>query len=91
MVEVTRMVGSMSWPGCPYDNAFCESFMKTLKQEEIYCGVYAGLEDLEAHLVDFIDNYYNLRRLDSSLGYRTPAEFERDRPGEVAPLPTPSS
>lgn len=86
MLEVTRMVGSMSRPGCPYDNAFCESFMKTLKQEEIYCGVYAGLEDLEAHLVDFIDNYYNLRRLHSSLGYRTPAEFERDRPGEVVPL-----
>ncbi len=83
MLEVTGMVGSMSRPGCPYDNAFCESFIKTLKQEEIYCSVYTGLEDLEAHLVEFIDNYYNVRRLHSALGYRTPAEFERDGRGQL--------
>ncbi len=82
LLEATGMVSSMSRPGCPYDNAFCESFMKTLKQEEIYCSVYAGLDDLQTHLVEFIDHYYNVRRLHSSLNYCTPVEFERDPPGQ---------
>ena len=73
-----QMIPSMSRPGNPYDNAFCESFMKTLKQEEIYCRQYRDLEDLSAHLEEFIDNYYNRLRLHSALGYRTPEEFERD-------------
>jgi hypothetical protein len=67
----------MSRPGNPYDNAFCETFLKTLKQEEIYCHRYRGLEDLTAHLEEFIDNYYNRYRLHSALGYRTPEQFER--------------
>jgi putative transposase len=85
-----RMMPSMSRPGNPYDNAFCESFMKTLKQEEIYCNQYKDLEDLSAHLEEFIDHYYNRLRLHSALGYRTPEEFERNalaagnRPSEAA-------
>ena len=67
---------SMSRPANPYDNATCESFMKTLKQEEIYCRDYRDLEDLETHVEEFLDRYYNQRRLHSALGYRTPAEFE---------------
>jgi putative transposase len=71
-----QMTPSMSRPANPYDNATCESFMKTLKQEEIYCREYRDLEDLETHLEEFLDRYYNQRRLHSALGYRTPAEFE---------------
>jgi putative transposase len=69
---------SMSRPGNPYDNAFCESFMKTLKQEEIYCHQYQDFDDLTSHLEEFIDTYYNRLRLHSALGYRTPEEFEHD-------------
>jgi len=71
-----HMTPSMSRPANPYDNATCESFMKTLKQEEIYCREYRDLEDLDKHLEEFLDRYYNQRRLHSALGYRTPEEFE---------------
>jgi putative transposase len=77
-LEANHMVASMSRPANPYDNAACESFMKTLKQEEIYCSRYADFTDLSAHLEEFIDTYYNRQRLHSALGYRTPEEFERD-------------
>jgi transposase InsO family protein len=67
----------MSRPGNPYDNAKCERFMKTLKQEEIRCSEYRDIEDLRAHLSVFFDRYYNATRLHSALGYRSPDEFER--------------
>jgi len=67
---------SMSRVGNPYDNARCESFLKTLKQEEIYCREYRDLEDLRAHSSAFIDEYYNRRRLHSALGYLSPQRFE---------------
>jgi putative transposase len=70
------LVPSMSRPGNPYDNAMCESFMKTLKQEEIYCTEYETLEHLEAAAGSFIENYYNRRRLHSALGYKSPEAFE---------------
>jgi putative transposase len=73
-----QITPSMSRPANPYDNAFCESFMKTLKQEEIYCHQYRDAEDLRAHIQEFIDDYYNRLRLHSALGYRTPEEFEND-------------
>jgi putative transposase len=71
------MIPSMSRPGNPYDNAKCERFMKTLKQEEIRCSEYRDMEDLRAHLDIFFDRYYNTARLHSALGYRSPDEFER--------------
>jgi transposase InsO family protein len=77
-LQTNGMVPSMSRPANPYDNAVCESFMKTLKQEEIYCQQYRDYEELSAHLEEFIENYYNRQRLHSALGYRTPEEFERD-------------
>jgi putative transposase len=77
-LEANRMIPSMSRPANPYDNAVCESFMKTLKQEEIYCRQYADFTELSAHLEEFLDTYYNRQRLHSALGYRTPEEFERD-------------
>jgi putative transposase len=71
------IIPSMSRPGNPYDNAKCERFMKTLKQEEIRCFEYRDMEDLRAHLSIFFDRYYNAARLHSALGYRSPDEFER--------------
>lgn len=68
---------SMSRVGNPYDNARCESFLKTLKQEEIYCHEYRDLEELRAHSSAFIDGYYNRRRLHSALGYVSPEAFEQ--------------
>lgn len=75
---------SMSRPANPYDNAVCERFMKTLKQEEIYCGEYVDQEDLEAHIQEFIECYYNRQRLHSALGYQTPEEFERKLPPQTS-------
>ena len=71
-----QMLPSMSRPANPYDNASCESFMKTLKREEINASRYRDLDDLRAHIEEFIDRYYNRLRLHSALGYRTPEEFE---------------
>ena len=70
------MVPSMSRPANPYDNASCESFMRTLKREEIYANTYRDLEDLRVHIEEFIERYYNRIRLHSALGYVPPEEFE---------------
>lgn len=77
VLQAGGIIPSMSRPGNPYDNAFCESFMKTLKQEEIYCQQYRDFQELSEHLEEFIDTYYNRQRLHSALGYRTPEEFEQ--------------
>jgi putative transposase len=67
---------SMSRAGNPYDNATCESWIKTLKVEEIYVNEYQDLEHLRCHVAEFIEPYYNHCRLHSALGYRSPEEFE---------------
>jgi transposase InsO family protein len=77
ILEEHRMVPSMSRPANPYDNASCESFMKTLKREEIYANKYGDLEHLRANIEEFIEEYYNQQRLHSALGYRSPEEFEQ--------------
>jgi putative transposase len=71
---------SMSRRGNPYDNAACESFMKTLKYEEVYRQEYRDLADARASIDRFIEKIYNGKRLHSALGYRPPAEFERSLP-----------
>ena len=68
---------SMSRAGNPYDNAKCESFMKTLKQEEIYTRHYRDRADLEVHIGQFLEQYYNRSRLHSALNYRSPEQFEQ--------------
>jgi putative transposase len=68
--------GSMGRPGTPYDNAKAESFMKTLKNEEVYLGGYETFTDVIHALPHFIDEVYNKRRLRSALDYRSPIEFE---------------
>jgi putative transposase len=67
---------SMSRPANPYDNATCESFIKTLKREEIDATTYRDFEDLRTRLEEFIERYYNQSRLHSALGYGSPAKFE---------------
>ena len=71
------MVPSMSRPANPYDNASCESFLKTLKREEIYANDYSTLEQPREQVEEFIERYYNQQRLHSALGYCTPHEFEQ--------------
>jgi hypothetical protein len=71
------MIPSMSRPANPYDNASCESFMKTLKREEIYANQYRDLDHLRSNIAEFIDSYYNRVRLHSALGYKPPEEFEQ--------------
>ena len=71
------MIPGMSRPANPYDNASCESFMKTLKREEIYANRYDDLEHLRANIEEFIEQYYNRLRLHSALGYQSPEEFEQ--------------
>jgi putative transposase len=66
----------MSRPANPYDNASCESFMKTLQYEEVYAHDYQDRDHLRANIEEFIEHYYNCHRLHSALGYRPPQEFE---------------
>jgi transposase InsO family protein len=77
ILERQGMTPSMSRPANPYDNASCESFIKTLKREEIRTNWYKNLEHLRANIEIFIEQYYNQQRLHSALGYRSPEEFEQ--------------
>ena len=70
---------SMSKVGCPYDNAQAESFMATLKREEVDGRSYRDLAHAKAEIGQFIDQVYNRQRLHSALGYRSPEEFEADQ------------
>jgi len=77
ILEKHGMVPSMSRPANPFDNASCESFLKTLKREEIYANRYRDLDHLRANVEEFIERYYNQQRLHSALGYQPPVEFEQ--------------
>src|SRR5216117_3070594 len=77
LLEKHHMIPSMSRPANPYDNASCESFIKTLKREEIYANDYLDLDHLRANIEAFIEQYYNRCRLHSALGYQSPDEFEQ--------------
>lgn len=87
-LEESRMVVSMSRPARPWENAYCESFMQTLKSEEIDCRTYSTMEELEQHIEEFIDQFYNRERLHSALAYRSPEEFENaaSQPPGTLPL-----
>ena len=76
------MLPCMSRPANPYDNATCESFLKTLKCEEIRAGIYRDFEDLRQRVEEFIERYYNTCRLHSALGYCSPEEFEKESEAE---------
>ena len=71
---------SMSRKGNPWDNAACESFMKTLKYEEVYRTEYRNLADARGRIGEFLEGVYNEKRLHSALQYLAPNEFERRLP-----------
>jgi transposase InsO family protein len=81
--EYTALLGargitiSMSRKGNPYDNALAESFMKTLKYEQVYREDYEDLREAHASIPRFLEQVYNEKRLHSALGYLPPVEFER--------------
>jgi transposase InsO family protein len=68
----------MSRPGNPYDNAWAESFMKTLKVEEVDGQRYRNFEHARSSIRMFVEDVYNTERLHSALDYRSPVEFEAE-------------
>lgn len=75
---------SMSRKGNPWDNAACESFMKTLKYEEVLRNEYRDLAEARSSIAEFLEKIYNKKRLHSALGYLPPVEFEARHYKEAA-------
>lgn len=75
-LEAAQMTISMSRPARPWENAYCESFMSTLKKEQICCTRYSTMEELDHNITEFIEEFYNRERLHSALDYLSPVEFE---------------
>jgi putative transposase len=83
-LQGAKMRISMARKGNPYDNATAESFMKTLKYEEVYLWDYQTVEDVMFRIPYFLQEVYNQKRLHSALGYVTPQEFEEAQLASVA-------
>jgi transposase InsO family protein len=77
LLKALQITISMSRRGNPYDNAACDSFMKTLKYEEVHRQEYRDLAEARNSIEHFLDRVYNQKRLPSALGYRPPVEFEQ--------------
>lgn len=77
LLKAREITISMSRKGNPFDNAACESFIKTLKYEEVHRQEYRDLTEARASIHHFLERVYNQKRLHSALGYRPPAEFEQ--------------
>jgi transposase InsO family protein len=75
MLKKYGIIGSMSRPGCPYDNACAESFFSTAKRECIYRKEYATIEEVKTDLFEYIELFYNRKRMHKTLGYKSPVDF----------------
>ena len=75
MLKEKGIEGSMSAPGCPYDNSCMESFFATLKKELIFRRRYATIEEVKTDLYRYIELFYNRKRLHSTLGYMSPVAY----------------
>lgn len=69
---------SLSRKGNPYDNAKAESFIKTLKCEEVYLKDYQTFQEAADNIGEFIEKIYNTKRLHSGIGYLPPVEFKAE-------------
>jgi transposase InsO family protein len=90
-LEAAGIQPSMSRAGCPYDNAMAESFMKTLKAEEVDASAYRDLAHATATIGEFIEQVYNRQRLHSALNYLSPTEFEANPNGLWTAIPQPTA
>lgn len=90
-LEAVGIQPSMSRTGCPYDNAMAESFMKTLKTEEVNGSAYRDLAHATAAIGEFIESVYNVQRLHSALDYLSPVEFETSRTELWTAIPPPTA
>jgi len=79
MLEENRIKASQSRGGCPYDNACVESFFATAKKELIFGKQYDNIKEVEADIYDYMENFYNRKRLHSYLGYMSPVEYRLKR------------
>jgi len=77
MLKHHGIIVSMSRKGNPYDNAIIESFIKTLKHEEVLLNDYESFEEAYDYIAYYINEVYNVKRLHSALGYNSPVEFEK--------------
>lgn len=75
LLEEKGITGSMSRPGCPYDNACVESFFASLKKEKIYRRKYETMEEVKKDVFWYIEMFYNRKRRHSALEYMTPVEY----------------
>jgi putative transposase len=78
LVNQYGLIHSFSKRGCPYDNAVMESFHATLKKEEVNRQRYRDYSTASLRIFDYIEGWYNRTRLHSSIGYRTPVQFENE-------------
>jgi len=86
-LEAAGILPSMSRAGCPYGNAMAESFMKTLKHEQVNGTAYRDLAHARAEIGSFIEQVYNRQRLHSALAYLSPDEYEEKAPRAAAQQP----
>lgn len=75
MLDENKIISSMSKPRCPYDNSYVESFFAILKKEYIYRKSYATIEEIRHDVFEYIELFYNGKRMHSVLGYMSPVEY----------------